>query len=173
MKIFIALITTVLFSQTSLAEIYRWVDEAGNTIYSDKRHKDAEKVELPGISSYASKPVSKTANNNQNNAEEQARYSQFKISEPGNDATVRDNAGRVVVLLELTPALLKGDTVVFDIDGKTYKQKVPQILFSGIDRGTHILKAYIIDGQGKAVTPVVSSQFHMKRASILNRSKAP
>ena len=165
---------TVLFSQASLAEIYRWVDEAGNTIYSDKPHKDAEKVELPGISSYASKPVSKTANNNQNNAgEEQARYSVFKISQPANDATVRENSGRVVVLLELSPALLDGDTVVFDIDGKIFKQKVPQILFSNVDRGAHILKAYITDTQGKTVTPVVTSQFHMKRASILNRPAAP
>lgn len=158
-----------LMGPLAQAEIYRWVDSSGNTIYSDQPHKNAEEVKLPDITSYRSEPVKNSPTTTEPTAKAE-RYTTFKITEPANESTIRDNTGKVVVSLEVVPKLHKGDQVVFDVDGQVFKQRATRQTFTDVPRGTHILKVHIIDAQGKAVSPVATSQFYVKRASILNRS---
>lgn len=165
----IILLVMSLIATAAHAEIYRWVDSSGNTIYSDQPHKNAETVKLPDITSYTSEPVKNTATTPSEPAAKAERYTTFKINEPANESTVRENSGRVVVSLDVAPAIYNGDLVVFDIDGQIFKQAVTRQVFTDMPRGTHVLKVHIINAQGEAVTPIVSSQFYLKRASILNR----
>lgn len=167
----VALIGLMLFTQFVYAEIYRWVDEAGNTQYSDQPHKNAEEVTLPGITSYTSTPVKSTTTTNNEPVVKPERYKSFKISEPANESTIRENSGSVVVSIAIEPSLYRGDTVIYDIDGQVFKLKSTSHGFTDMARGTHVLKVHIVNSQGEPVTPVISSQFYLKRASVLNRKK--
>jgi hypothetical protein len=157
------------------AEIYRWTDETGTVIYSDQPRQGAEAVKLPGITSYSGPSVPKTTRQADSKPEEQeefTKYSSFEISSPADDATVRENTGRVEVTLSLTPALEKGDSVVYELDGAQFKVEGVAHAFTNVDRGTHTLKAFIVNAKGQAVTSVVSTTFHLKRTSILNQPAA-
>jgi hypothetical protein len=157
------------------AEIYRWTDESGNVVYSDQPRQGAEAVKLPGITSYRGPAVptsTRQGDNTQQEQQEFTKYSSFAISSPANDATIRENSGRLDVILSLTPDLEEGDSVVYELGGNQFKVKGTSHTFTNVDRGTHTLKASIVDAQGKAVTPVVSTTFHMKRISTLTKPKA-
>ncbi len=171
------LILLGLFSlcQPAYAEIYRWTDEAGTVIYSDQPRQGAETVDLPGITSYRSPAIpteSAAADSTQDFDEESASYEAFAISSPANDATIRDNSGRVEVSLSLTPALQEGHSVVYELDGEQFKVEGVSHALTNVDRGTHTLKAHIVDSQGKAVTAVAKTTFHLKRISILRKPTA-
>jgi len=169
MKLLAMMMLTLLFSMAAHAEIYRWKDSAGNVIYSDQPRKGAEEVILPGLSSYKS-PAIKASSNKKAADDDQnpEKYKSLKINNPVNDATIRDNTGRVVVNIATSPALKEGDVIVFDLDGQIFKSEGLNYAFTNVDRGTHTLKVYVENEKGNVLSPVASSQFHMKKASSLN-----
>lgn len=171
MKTSVILIGLMLITQFAYAEIFRWVDEAGNTQYSDQPHKNAEEVKLPGLTSYKSPPINSSTSTSTDPAVKPDKYTSFKISEPANESTVRENSGSVAVSIAVEPSLSNDDTIIYDIDGQIFKQKSTSYGFTGMSRGTHVLKVHIVNSQGKPVTPIISSQFYLKRASVLNRKK--
>lgn len=171
MKILIVLIVTALYGQAVHAEIYRSVDENGKITYSDMPTQNAEEVQLPGLTIYSSSPVKNTIKTDSKPVEKTERYTTFKINEPGDDGTIRENSGRVAVNLQLDPELYNGDVIVYDMDGQIYKQRTTNLILTEMDRGTHILKVHIIDAQGKKVSPVITSQFHLLRVSVLFRAR--
>ncbi len=171
MKLSAIILLTVLCSLSVQAEIYRWTDESGNVIYSDQPQKGAEEVHLPGLTSYSSPAIkesqSNTSDNDNNGAQ---KYTSFKINNPVNDATIRDNTGRVEVNIDVTPALKEGDLIVFDLDGQIFKASGPNYAFTNVDRGTHTLKSYIVGEDGKTLSAVATTQFHMKKASVVKKA---
>lgn len=156
------------------AEIYRWTDESGTVIYSDQPRQGAEAVKLPGVTSYTG-PQLPTTTRSADTAQEQQefnQYSLFKISSPANDATIRENTGRVDVTLNIEPALKQGHKVVYELSGQQFRVEGTSHTFNNVDRGTHTLKAFIADAEGKPLTPVETTTFHLKRISILTKPKA-
>jgi len=167
MKLSAIILLSVLCSLSVQAEIYRSTDESGNVTYSDQPKEGAEEVSLPGITSFSSPAIkessSSTIDNNKDDAE---KYTSFKINNPANDATIRDNTGRVEVNIDVTPALQAGDLIVFDLDGQIFKSDGVNYAFTNVDRGTHTLKAYVTGSNGQTLSAVASTQFHMKKAII-------
>ena len=156
------------------AEIYRWIDEAGNVIYSDQPRQGAETVKLPGMTTFSGPPVptnSRQVDSTQDQ-DELTKYTSIKFRNPVNDTTIRENSGRVEVSLSLTPGLGKDHSVVYDLDGQLFKIQGVSYTFTNVGRGTHTLKAHVVDAKGKKVSPVASTTFHLKRISVLNKPKA-
>ncbi|MEJ2345487.1 MAG: DUF4124 domain-containing protein [Gammaproteobacteria bacterium] len=104
------LLLCLLVPLTAHAEIYRWVDGAGNVVYSDQPHQGATKVQLPGITTYQS-PASASggATARGANANKQANQAAsdygVTIVKPADNGTVRNDNGDVDIQVTVEPPL--------------------------------------------------------------------
>jgi hypothetical protein len=173
---------TVLSSGAIAAQFYKSVDEQGNIVYSDTPTPGAEQLTPPPISTVESapkpaKPVEAKAG--EETSEEPAKkppttYTKFRITQPNNDDTIWDNTGAVPVALQLEPPLdtENGHSVWVYVDGKAVVRKSQNLIqpLSGIDRGTHKIRAEIRDEKRKTLKRTQNVTVHLKRASAIPRS---
>jgi hypothetical protein len=180
-------LATMLLSINSMvnAGFYKSVDENGNIVYSDTPTPGAERLTPPAINTVPArtppKPeaseADKAADTEQAEKKPPTRYSKFSIVTPKNDDTIWDNNGSVPVTLQLEPALdtENGHTVWVYVDGFAEvkrSQSLNQPL-SGIDRGTHKIRAEIRDTQRKTLKRTKTITVHLKRASALRPAGGP
>jgi len=170
----IVLLLSVFTLFSAHAEIYKWVDSGGKVIYSDRPRAGAQRVKLPGIATYKSKtapaniPTYSSAKGAKK-AKDVKGYESFKIVSPANDVAIRENAGNVRVVMSSSPALKKGHKTVISLDGKTGQAPGLSYTFNTVDRGTHVLNAYIVDAGGKKLIEASPVTFHLLRISRIHR----
>lgn len=171
----------VLLSLPALAGgVYRWVDENGNTVYSDQPADNAEQIELPEASVYSPVivPVEDTAESDAEEAtasdEEEippAPGYQLQIASPQNDEAIRANDGNLTVNIQIRPALsqARGDKIQLRMDGRPYGQPSAGLSFNlpNLDRGTHTLSAVVMNANGEELAQSPTIKFHLQRNSIL------
>jgi hypothetical protein len=164
------LILLLLLASFSLqAELYKGVDEEGNVYFTDKEIPNAEKIPMRMPTSIQMpKPEQKVETTEQPAAE--TSYTEFQIIQPANDATIRDNSGNVSVSLALTPDLnlAAGHTISVSIDGKPASKggKSLKVRLLNIDRGSHTIKASILNKLGKTIKTSNSVTIHLKRKGL-------
>lgn len=167
MLLFEAMLSTPLS-----AELYKTIDEEGNVIYSDKPGPGSELIESPEELNTINMP--KLDKKAEEKTEKQAEaYSRFRITSPAPNETIRSSVGELTVTVSLAPELSKdkGDAIVVFIDGRSAaKAKDTTIVINNIDRGSHSVKASVVDKQGKTIIRSQTVKFHMKRQSLLHRS---
>ncbi|HEC29867.1 MAG TPA: DUF4124 domain-containing protein [Gammaproteobacteria bacterium] len=170
----IVLLLSVFTLFSAHAEIYRWVDDSGKVVYSDKPGAGAQRVKLHGIATtYKSKPVSAyTSANSSTKGPKKVKavkgYKSFRIVSPANDAAIRENAGNVSIVMRSSPPLKKGHRTVIALDGKKVQTTGLSYTFRGVDRGTHVLSAAIMDAGGKKLIESSPVTFHLLRYSIIH-----
>lgn len=151
------------------AGIYKSLDAEGNTVYSDTPSIGAEKITPPPISTIESGPALEPA---QPGTEDQSTkpptsYTRFSISQPKNDDVIWDNQGSIPLSMTLEPALdtANGHGVWVYIDGTALVKKSPSLVqpISGIDRGTHRIRAEIRDGADKVLMRTKTISVHLKK----------
>ena len=152
------------------AEVYKWTDEAGNIIYSDRPQPGVEKIEeidvtkgtyytpptLPAI-----KPPAATTK------KEPPVYEIVEIRQPQQDDTIRDNQGYVQVSLRTVPDLKQDHSYQLYLDGEPiYDPFVYNVVrIPNVDRGSHSLEVRIVDADGAEITASEPVTFHLHRAS--------
>ena len=97
-------------------------------------------------------------------------YETLRISAPAEDETVHNNEGNVAVAVELSPPLriAAGERIVLLLDGAVVASGSAQRFeLTGIDRGTHSLRARVAAADGSAVAESATVTFHLWRASRL------
>ncbi len=148
-------------------KVYTWIDKYGNRIYSDEPREGAEVMKINKGSEYTPPSTDTPTASDWNKMKPKVIstgdfYSHFKIASPGNDTTVRNNAGSFQVALDIRPKLAKNHRVKLKIDGKEVSGSGQIITLNNIDRGTHTLVAYILsaDNSIMATTPSVSVHVH-------------
>ena len=115
-------------------------------------------VKLPDYSRYAPRqvqraapppPASKAAQ------PETVAYQSMQIVQPEANGVVRSNEGRVPVSIALEPALQDGHLVKLFVDGEAVRGTFAgvDIELSGIERGTHTLRAEVQDAGGRTPAP--------------------
>ena len=172
---------TVIHAGRVAARFYKSVDEEGNIVYSDTPTPGAEQLTPPPISTVPGRKVPEPAEakTSEETGDEPAKkpptkYSKFSIVTPQNDATIWDNTGAVPVSLKLEPPLdiENGHSVWVYVDGKAVVRKSQSLAqpLSGIDRGTHKIRAEIRDENRKTLKRTQNVTVHLKRASAIPRS---
>ncbi len=152
------------------AEIYRGVDDEGNVFYSDKEQPNSELIPTPTSNTI---PMPKLEAKQPVTTEEKkdSPYKSFSIVSPSNSATIRDNTGNLSVSLSIEPILniKNGDYFRLSIDNRVVTARTTSLTtqIPNIDRGSHSLKAELVDSSGQTIMSN-SVQFHMKRFSILH-----
>ena len=159
---FIVLIYCLL-SFSAQATIYKMVDRDGNVVFTDVKPKDSrsQEVELKPITPIQSTPLHTypAPVNQGDNDDPPDYYSEFKIVEPANEATVR-NSGSFAVKLVIVPKLSLNHKIRLLLDGNVFETR-RSLYFTllNIDRGAHTVTAEVINGKGKVIQSTDSTVY--------------
>lgn len=164
----------LLVTASLQAQVYRWVDEEGNVQFSDTPppgDQPAETVDLPKPSTMDSyKPpaaTTDTADTDTADGEKPVAYRRFSISSPPDDEALRENAGNVTITVDISPDLQPGHRLNLYLDGNLLDNggNRSTVQLNNVPRGTHQIRAEILDGSGKVLRRT-SSSFHLLRATV-------
>ncbi|RMH15825.1 MAG: hypothetical protein D6698_10610 [Gammaproteobacteria bacterium] len=177
--------TFSLLSQSVLAEnLYRITDDAGHVTYitADHAPAGAELIEAdvkPAQSETVQEESEESASNEETtNAEDndtqdkekqETHYDHLTIIAPGDNSAIRENAGNVVVKVDLSPKL---DTrskheLVYTLDGMEIRSSKPEVTFMNISRGLHTVQVRIVDRHDKTLKESQTVRFQLHRFSRL------
>lgn len=167
--------------------VYKWVGPDGKVTYSDTPQPGATEIELPKFPAVApitapvttsttaptaSVPQGEKTPPEKKDAKSAAAfkgYTKFSIAHPAHDATVRENAGNVDIVVVTEPEWNPqwGHKVRVMLDGKPLPemQTAAKFQLKNIDRGTHTLQAMMLDAKEAVLTTSQTITFHMKRRS--------
>lgn len=177
------ILSTLLLSASVLhAEVYRWTDASGRTVFGDSppEQTKAQTVELPTLTvadGYDSgEGKDKSANSAQTKDEEDAadseavEYKRFVVTSPEADSSVRANSGNIMVRLELEPGLQDGHGIVVYLDGKRVANGDSTVFsLEGVDRGKHSLFAVLHDENDDVLKNTEAVSFNLLRHSVLKK----
>lgn len=164
MRLFITTLC-LIFSLALTAEVYRSVDKNGNVVFTDQPSPDAELIELDELQTIDA-PATGNFEYTPPPEKPAPRYSVVTITSPQNDVSIRDNAGNVTVNIAIQPNLHISDELVLFMDGKEIiLGKSTAKAFTGLDRGTHQMRAAIRDVDGRILQSSLSVIFHLQRQS--------
>jgi hypothetical protein len=161
----------MLLALPALAQVYTYIDAEGNRVFTDKpRSGNAERVELAPSNSMPAIQT-QTAPRVAAPLEPTQRYSLLRILVPQPDASIRDNAGNLIVSVNSEPALFPGHRYRLLLDGEAVGEAGTSPVFplENIDRGTHQLAVEIIDQQGRIIERTPSQPFHLHRISLIQK----
>jgi hypothetical protein len=164
----------MLLTYSATAEIYKWVDKNGNVHYSDSEVDGSEQVKLTKGNTFT--PVETTTA--QPSAQEKIEvptYTAISITNPSLNETIRDNNGNVAVIIDLAPALRSGNSITLFMDDKELLKGKTQTGFTlnNVDRGSHTLRASVVDKNGEVLISSKSVIFHLHRAIIRKKDSTP
>jgi len=149
------------------SKVYVSHDEDGLLVFSDRPSPEAEEVRLrPKSAIYPSMNIDTplfdirpTGLNND---------FQVVITQPKNNATLRDNTGSVNITATVKPIIKEGFSIQLYLDGKTHNNPQSHTIFSlkNIDRGEHQILMALIDKKGKVIARSSLTTFYMHRAIV-------
>lgn len=177
MRIFLVLAGLTLSLAAQPQEIYRWVDKDGQVHYSDQPGAaNAELVILSDPNAYEAEPTTPdyaAGDNEEDETPDVTSYASLAIVQPTPDQVFFAADATIVVAAELGGTLQPDHTVVFFVNGNRRPAGSGLSLeLQNLERGTHFLRASVLDQNGE---PVITSQqitFHIRQASI-NTPQSP
>ena len=145
-------------------KIYVWRNEQGVLVFSDSPRPGAEEVKVKNKNDQLTSVDTSILDIKPNVIEE--KY-QVTISQPENNATVRDNTGSVYVAGRIKPIFKQGLKIQLYLDNTPYQEPQAHSMFvlRNIDRGEHKIKMDLLNNQGKVIASSNSIIFYMHRAS--------
>ncbi len=160
---------------SAYATVYKTVDAAGNTVYSDSPSKNAKVVDLPPLSIVPS--LNPAELNQPAQAANAARPTQYRLNfvSPLNDQAIR-KPEPLEVSVEVSPALADGDSMVILLDGKLIGAGAgASVDTENVDRGTHQLTARVSSARGQVISEK-SISVNIQQSSVnspANQAKQP
>lgn len=158
-------------------EIYRWVDKNGTVHYADQPGApDAKRVEYSARTSAGEPDAAPPLYTPQPSQQpEPAAFRSLSILSPTPDQAFFGGPGvDVPVSVELDGSLRDGDELLIFLDAA----RVPNVsgmgaTLTGLGRGTHFLRAAIIDAAGTIVITSPQITFHVHQASVATPPVGP
>jgi hypothetical protein len=151
-------------------KVYKYTLSNGDVVYSDKPPPgdQGEEVKIEPLQSFTVPPAPPLEDSTAKaNEPESVGYTEFKVTNPVNDQTIRDNGGNVSVSLSLTPGLRGGHSIEVMMDGQSIgRGSGTSVTLTAVDRGTHTVRASIKDSEGKEIARSNSVIFHLKRGGV-------
>ena len=174
-----AIIILLLCANGVQAELFKWKDAEGNIIYSDqpppgveREEHQVDKQELPQIiTTPALKvPEPSAAESASQESDAEDRYKSVSIVTPEHDTAVRQNAGNVLIKVAIDPYLFneRGDLLAIYMDDiEISRGRDLSVQLVEVDRGTHIIRAEVVDATGEVVKQAQPVTFTLLRHSRL------
>ncbi|MGR6035140.1 MAG: DUF4124 domain-containing protein [Candidatus Nitrosoglobus sp.] len=170
----ILLLLCGLMPVLAVAGIYKYVTPDGRVEYSDQPREGAAEVKVTPLQTYAPPPLPKKMITETKSQAQAITAYQVSIMTPQDDATVRENTGRVEVAIQVVPSLEEDSnyTLQLLLDGQPVGRAGTRLKYTltDVDRGTHTLRARLLNPSGISVAQSEVITFYMKRISILFRN---
>ena len=157
------------------AEVFTYIDAQGNRVFTDQPGTgNAKRVPLATGNRMPANPTGApvvNATRQSAAAKPMFRYNMLRLLIPEPDATIRSNAGELIVSATSEPALQRGHRYRLLLDGKPIADPGPSPVFAlkDINRGSHHLSVEILDEQGRTVERTANQPFHMLRTSLAQK----
>jgi len=159
-------------------DVYRYVDERGNVVFTDKPASGAKKITvdpapatsvvIPNVPSAAPAQAEPSA---RPGSEPFTGYADMRITQPVEGEGLVSTAGDIDVSINLHPALRAdlGHGLTVMLDGQPVIENTSRmnIALNNVDRGEHVLQAYVVDAQGQMLIKSATVRFSLQRASLL------
>ncbi|MCU0090499.1 DUF4124 domain-containing protein [Pseudomonas koreensis] len=145
------LILLLVCACTASAQIYKYTDASGNTVYSDHAPDgvQAQPVELPPLNSV--QPQAPSAPSSDTTSREPARnaYEVLELTGLPTEEALRANNGTFTVSVLIKPRLQPPHQLRLLLDDAPYGQpsNVPILQLVNVDRGEHRLAVQVINGE--------------------------
>lgn len=170
------LAATMLSLPAASQEIYRWVDRNGVVHYADQPGDPAaERVTVTG--DIARTPVeSESPSLYSQDGQEPAEappYQSITITSPAADQVFFGSDADVAVELALDADLRPGDQVIVVLDGARVATGGLSATLTGVPRGSHFLRAAVLDANGSALVTSPQIMFHVRQESIATPPVGP
>ncbi len=164
--------SAVIVCASAQAEIYKSTDIYGNVTYTDKPAKSAKPVDVRSTNSIPTvkaPKVDKSEAESSLAAENTINYRSVRIVEPADDSGIEHGPGNFTVRASSKPKLAEDHALQLYLDGAAYGKANTSGSFAltNIDRGTHELKASVVDSAGKALKNSKLIKVHVFRPSVL------
>ncbi|WP_339478861.1 DUF4124 domain-containing protein [Pseudomonas fluorescens] len=142
----------LLFALPTHAQIYKYTDANGHTVYSDHSPDgvDAQPVELPPLNRVESQsPSTPPAVETDNRQPERNAYEVLELAGLPTEEALRANNGTFTVNVLIKPRLQPPHQLRLVLDDEPYGQRsnVPILQLVNVDRGEHRLAVQVIDGE--------------------------
>lgn len=173
------LICLLLLPSLAGAVICKTIEADGSVSYADVPAAECpEQVKLPPYSRYAPRPLPQTAPTESDATGSLAgfdKYTSLRMIQPEGNGTVRNNEGIVPVVLVSEPGLQDGHKVQLTLDGKRVPGEFAglSVTLNNVDRGTHSLRAAIVDAGGQRLIESGTVRFTLRRAGLNDRAPSP
>ncbi|MEW5972525.1 MAG: DUF4124 domain-containing protein [Pseudomonadota bacterium] len=184
MRTFILLALALAILAAQAAEVYRYVDEKGNTVFTDQPRAGAQRMAvepapatsvvvpvLPAAPQAPAKAPSKPG------TEAFAGYLDLRITQPAPSEALVNTVGDVDVSLNLHPPLRAdlGHGLTVLLDGVPVVQNTARmnLALNNIERGEHVLEAFVLDAAGQVLIQSVPVRFTLQRPSLLQPGRQP
>lgn len=172
------LLTLILLPGIAAAVICKSIDADGVVSYADVPASECEeRVKMPDYSRYAPRPIDTPptqGSDAQGNVVKFVRYRSISISEPSTGGVVRSNQGELSVVIALDPELQPGHLVNLTLDGRAVQGSFDglAITVSGVDRGTHTLRASVVDASGRILISSNPVRFTLRKLGLTDSNAA-
>jgi hypothetical protein len=165
------LLPVIVWAQHSVSPsespIYKTVQDDGTVIYSDRAVSGSTSVSLLGTSVIMSSPATAqpVATQASNTLAPVIEY-RVAVLSPLPEATIRDNLGRLDILVEVIPKKTgKFQLVINNQIVKT--QSKGKFVLENVARGAHSIEVHFFDNSGKILASSKPQSLFMHQASAL------
>ncbi len=153
----------------AVAQVYKSVDENGNTVYSDKPPTNGSSSEKVQVGTPNTSPPPRHVERSAPVVEEKKVEVKVDITSPAHDTAIAIGfAGNFSVTAAVNPPLGNGSSAQLLIDGEAIgpAQTHTSWALSNIFRGSHILTVVISDRAGKTLAESQPITVHVMRANV-------
>ncbi|QXI12368.1 DUF4124 domain-containing protein [Pseudomonas zeae] len=142
----------LLIALPAVAQIYKYTDANGNTVYSDHSPDgvQAQLVELPPLNRVEPQtPSTPPASSTETREPARNAYDILELAGLPTEEALRANNGTFTVQVLIKPRLQPPHQLRLVLDDEPYGQpsNVPILQLVNVDRGEHRLAVQVIDGQ--------------------------
>ncbi|EJM29498.1 DUF4124 domain-containing protein [Pseudomonas sp. GM25] len=145
------LILMLVCACTASAQIYKYTDASGNTVYSDHAPDgvQAQPVELPPLNSVQPQAASAPSSGTASREPASNAYEVLELTGLPTEEALRANNGTFTVSVLIKPRLQPPHQLRLLLDDAPYGQpsNVPILQLVNVDRGEHRLAVQVINGE--------------------------
>lgn len=172
-------LTMLAGPHAALAQIYSYVDESGQRVFTDRppATADSTKVETPPVNRM---PVGQRIIKLQAPAELKQQlapppplYQALQLVSPVQDDTLRNTGTVIDIHASSTPQLLPGHHYQAWLDGAAHGSASTQAQWQirDVERGSHQLAVQLLDENGKTLMQTPAITIHVKQTSLAERRR--
>lgn len=159
-----------LLTSNAHGAVYKRIEADGSVVYTDIPGHNTQSVDLNSLSNNVI-PSQKSPKQHQfaNKLSSPKTDYQLSVTSPVNNATIRDNTGRLQVTGKIAPQhsghfeLLLNDKVVAS-------QPTPYFVLENVPRGEYSIQLHLKNNKGKQIASSEIIKVYLHRASVLNRA---